>query len=93
LRGQTLSFTEIARLVGEKWKSLPPEEKEHFELQAALDKDKYNIRLVEYKKTENYREHQTYLADFKLKNSKDHGREIQDFASALSCYIGLLTVV
>ncbi|KAI9845704.1 MAG: hypothetical protein M1838_001567 [Thelocarpon superellum] len=69
LRGQNLSFTEIAKLVGEKWQVLPAVEKEPFETQAAAAKERYNTELSEYKRTDSYRDYTQYLADFKAKYS------------------------
>lgn len=71
LKHQQLSFTEIAKRVGEYWQNLPPSEKEPYESQAFADKDKYNNALAEYKKTENYSNYQAYLAEFKAKQSSN----------------------
>jgi HMG (high mobility group) box len=65
LKGRHLSFTEIAKLVGENWQSLPPNEKEPYETQAFNMKEKYNAELAEYKKTEIYRKYMEYLNEFK----------------------------
>jgi hypothetical protein len=69
LKGRNLSFTEIAKLVGENWQNLSPAEKEPYEQQAFSAKDRYNNELSEYKKTENYKEYSLYLADFKARHS------------------------
>jgi len=74
LKGQNLSFTDIAKLVGEKWKVLDPENKESYEHEASIAKEKYNSELLEYKKTDSYKEYIQYLSDFKSKASKE-GRE------------------
>lgn len=71
LKGQNLSFTDIAKLVGERWKVLDPEEKESYEFQASVAKEKYNSEYEEYKRTEQYQEYMRYLADFKAKTSKE----------------------
>ncbi len=74
LKGRHLSFTEIAKLVGENWQNLSPSEKEPYETQASNAKDIYNAELVEYKKTENYRKYSEYLQEFKEKQSNlQHG--------------------
>lgn len=73
LRGQDLSFTEIAKLVGEKWQDLSPSEKEPCERQAQSLKDKYYTELNEYKKTKEYGEYQDYLSEFKAKHSQPSG--------------------
>lgn len=67
LKGRSLSFTEIAKLVGENWQTLSPAEKEPFEAQAFAQKEKYTIELAEYRQTENYKIYSQYLADFKAK--------------------------
>ena len=69
LKGKNLSFTEIAKLVGENWQSLSPAEREPFETQAQLAKDKYNHDLAEYKKTPDYKKYMVYLQEFKAKHS------------------------
>jgi HMG (high mobility group) box/SAM domain (Sterile alpha motif) len=69
LKGRNLSFTEIAKLVGENWQNLAPAEKEPYEQQAFSAKERYNNELAEYKKTTNYKEYAQYLADFKARQS------------------------
>ncbi|KAG0124398.1 hypothetical protein HOY82DRAFT_182721 [Tuber indicum] len=81
LKGQNLSFTDIAKLVGEKWKVLDPENKESYEHEASIAKEKYNSELLEYKKTDSYKEYIQYLSDFKSKASKE-GREGSEQAEA-----------
>lgn len=70
LKGRPLSFTEIAKLVGENWQSLSPADKEPYEQQAFAAKEKYMIELADYRQTESYRNYAEYLADFKLKQSQ-----------------------
>jgi hypothetical protein len=69
LKGQELSFTEIAKLVGERWQVLDPAIREAFEKQAASAKERYYAQMAEYKKTPQYQEYQLYLADFKAKHA------------------------
>ena len=69
LRPQKLSFTEIAKTVGERWQELPSEEKEQYESQASTLKEAYNAELARYKRTPQYKEYMRYLADFKAKNT------------------------
>lgn len=75
LKGQNLSFTEIAKLVGERWKVLAPEDKEAYEFKASVAKDKYNSEFEEYKKTEKYQEYMRYLAEFRSKTNKENKTE------------------
>lgn len=70
LKSQNLSFTEIAKLVGENWQNLAPAEKEGYESQANSDKEKYHRDLMEYKKTPEYRSYMQYLQEFKEKQAK-----------------------
>jgi hypothetical protein len=69
LRGQDLSFTEIAKLVGERWQVLAPDLRDSCERQAAGAKEKYYAEMAEYKKTPQYAQYQEYLADFKSKHA------------------------
>ncbi|KAL2127342.1 hypothetical protein VTI74DRAFT_10888 [Chaetomium olivicolor] len=69
LKGRNLSFTEIAKLVGENWQNLTQAEKEPFESQAQAIKDKYLSDLAEYKKTPEYRKYMAYLQEFKAKHA------------------------
>lgn len=74
IKHENLSFTEIARLVGERWQKLDPKQKEPFETQAANLKDVYSMQLVDYKKTENHREYAAYLAEFKAKHGASESK-------------------
>lgn len=67
LKGRNLTFTEIAKLVGEHWQNLSPTEKEPFESQAQTAKDKYNNELADYKKTPQHKKYMQYLQEFKAK--------------------------
>ncbi|KAH9902178.1 hypothetical protein F4778DRAFT_111939 [Xylariomycetidae sp. FL2044] len=69
LKGQNLTFTEIAKLVGENWQNLNRTEKEPFERQAHEAKEKYNRDLAEYKKTHEYRKYCGYLQDFRKRQA------------------------
>ncbi|KAK5272166.1 hypothetical protein LTR96_001796 [Exophiala xenobiotica] len=68
VKDQNLSFTQIAKLVGDKWQKLDPTSKEPFEAQANAAKERYNIQLSTYRKTDAYKEYMQYLADFKSKH-------------------------
>lgn len=75
MRPQNLSFTGIAKRVGESWQILAPEHKEPYESQASAAKEKYHTKLMVYKKTDQYRDYAEYLAEFKLKNASNAGME------------------
>ncbi|KAI1369234.1 hypothetical protein F5Y08DRAFT_334647 [Xylaria arbuscula] len=74
LKGQNLTFTEIAKLVGENWQSLGRTEKEPFEKQANDAKEKYNQALSEYKKTPECKKYNEYLHEFR-KRQATHSHE------------------
>lgn len=74
LKGQDLSFTEIAKIVGERWQVLSTNEKEPCERQAQAMKEKYYADLAEYKKTPQYSGYQEYLIEFKAKHNQKQGQ-------------------
>ena len=74
LKPQSLSFTAIAKKVGELWQDLPADAKEAYESEASTAKERYHSEMAEYKTTKSYREYQQYLADFKAKNSSNSGK-------------------
>lgn len=69
LKSENLSFTDIAKRVGEQWQILPVHVKAAYEAQASAAKERYRADLHEYKETDKYREYNEYLADFKTKNN------------------------
>lgn len=73
LKSQNLSFTEIAKRVGEYWQTLAPEEKIPFEMSAGAAKEKYHTEMAAYKMTGSYRLYMQYLAEFKVKHATTSG--------------------
>ena len=65
IKGQSMPFTEISKLVGDKWQALPAAEKEQWKQQAAAPWEKYKQDLATYQKTEEHAKYEQYLADFK----------------------------
>lgn len=45
----SLPVTEIAKVIGAKWKELPAEEKEKFTALALTDRERYNKEMAAYK--------------------------------------------
>jgi hypothetical protein len=82
LKGRNLSFTEIAKLVGENWQALSPGEKEPYEQAAFTDKERYNSELAEYKKTPQYKEYTKYLAEFKARQSNQQQGTTKSYSSS-----------
>ncbi|KAG6021361.1 hypothetical protein E4U40_005361 [Claviceps sp. LM458 group G5] len=70
LKSQNLSFTEIAKLVGEHWQTISPADKEVFECQANAAKARYHRQLAEYKTTSDFRKYTQYLYEFKQRQAK-----------------------
>ncbi|KAK9761947.1 hypothetical protein K7432_012757 [Basidiobolus ranarum] len=68
-KDQNMSFTDMAKVVGDRWKSLSPEEKDLVDQSAANAKQEYLEALESYKKTPEYQEYQEYLIDFRAKSS------------------------
>lgn len=64
-----MSFTEIAKLVGERWQVLSADAREAGERQANSAKEKYCVELAEYKRTPEYEAYQKYLEKFKAKHA------------------------
>lgn len=55
LRHRNLSFAEFAKVAGDRWKNLDPQEKESYERTAQQAKYEYDIALARYEQTEEYR--------------------------------------
>lgn len=55
VKEHNLSFSELARVTGERWKTLPNYEKERYERSAIQKKDEYAIAKAEYEQTAEYR--------------------------------------
>jgi hypothetical protein len=70
VKDKSLSFTQIAKLVGDRWQKLNPTSKEPFEAQANAAKERYNIQLSAYRKTDMYEEYMQYLSEFKAKHGQ-----------------------
>ena len=69
LKDQDLSFTKIARTVGERWQALTSDQRRPFEDQACGAKERYLEELANYKETEEYKDYQKYLWDFNARFS------------------------
>lgn len=69
LKGQNLTFTEIAKLVGENWQNLGRIEKAPFEKQANEAKERYNRDLIKYKKTSECKKYNDYLREFRKRQA------------------------
>ncbi|KAI9487741.1 MAG: hypothetical protein EXX96DRAFT_554490 [Benjaminiella poitrasii] len=67
LKDQNLTFAELAKLVGDKWKKLSRKQRQVYERLATQAKDEYLVALEQYKKTYDYQRYKDYLKEFKTK--------------------------
>ncbi|CAG8632402.1 390_t:CDS:2 [Paraglomus brasilianum] len=74
-QGQNLSFPEMAKIVGERWKNVPSAEKEAIEKDAAAAKSKYLAELEIYKNSDAWKQYQIYLRQF---YDNDNGKPDRD---------------
>lgn len=65
LKEQNLSFTDLSKVVGEKWQQLTRHEREDWKRKGAVPWERYKAELGEYQKTDDFRDYQRYLAEFK----------------------------
>ncbi|KAK2592706.1 hypothetical protein QQS21_009581, partial [Conoideocrella luteorostrata] len=72
LKDENLTFSEIAKIVGKNWRTLPDEEKKTYEDQANAAKIEYDSKFVEYRKTSNYRHYMRYRRLFSQKQAQRH---------------------
>ena len=70
-----LNFTQLARLVGDRWKVLSQIDKEAIESDAAELKRQYTTAVEEYKKSRQSRLYQDYLLEFKERALRDEKPE------------------
>ncbi|KAI9016426.1 high mobility group box domain-containing protein [Phycomyces nitens] len=68
LRARNMTFTELAKLVGDRWKNLNHDDKQRYETNAMLARKQYQVRLEEYQRTDDFKEYQEYIRDFKAKH-------------------------
>jgi hypothetical protein len=54
IKDKKLSFADIAKIVGERWKQITADEKFYWEDTAAKAKQEYQKQVIEYKKTDSY---------------------------------------
>jgi hypothetical protein len=68
-----MTFSEIAKVVGQRWQMLLPSEQEGYRLQSEASKKKYADDMAEYKKTPEYESYQKYVKEFEAKQSQQIG--------------------
>jgi hypothetical protein len=55
LKQQNKSFTDLAKIIGDRWKNITPEEKELYETNALHSREEYLRKLEEYHKTDSFK--------------------------------------
>ena len=65
LKAQNLSFTNLSKQVEKQWQNLTSDEQEAWNQRGAESWEDYKTKMAEYQRTDQYREYQRYLADFK----------------------------
>ncbi|KAI7899397.1 uncharacterized protein BX663DRAFT_460396 [Cokeromyces recurvatus] len=68
LKQQNKSFTDLAKIIGDRWKNISPEKKEVYETNAFKSREEYIQQVEKYQKTDAYKNYQQYLSDFKAEN-------------------------
>jgi hypothetical protein len=55
LKEENKSFTDLAKIIGDRWKNISVKEKEHYETNALLTREEYLRKVEEYQKTDAYK--------------------------------------
>lgn len=61
LKQQNKSFTDLAKIIGDRWKNISAEEKELYETNALEAREDYLQKIEEYQKTESYKVRYCYV--------------------------------
>lgn len=69
----TWTFPDIAKQIGELWRSLGSDEKDRYHAQAAVAKEEYAKQMALYKTTDAYRQYQEYLTGWKVNQARKSG--------------------
>ena len=67
------SFSALAKIVGERWKTLSPDQRDVYESQANEEKRSWEEDNEVYRRTKEYQEYQRYLAVFRELAASPHG--------------------
>lgn len=55
LKQQNKSFTDLAKIIGDRWKNITPDEKELYEVNALRSREDYLKKIEEYHKTDSFK--------------------------------------
>ncbi|KAI9264374.1 hypothetical protein BDA99DRAFT_509191 [Phascolomyces articulosus] len=84
LKDQNLTFAQLAKIAGERWKTLSVAGKNQYESTAVEAKNAYIISLSQYRQTTEFKRYQEYLNDFRIKHGSHRavGGDRKRFKSA-----------
>ncbi|KAI8141798.1 hypothetical protein BJV82DRAFT_617570 [Fennellomyces sp. T-0311] len=68
LKDQNLSFTTLSKVTGDRWKKLSPNERKFYEIKAAYAKQDYAVALAKYELTDEHKQYQQYLSEFRMRH-------------------------
>ncbi|KAI9257649.1 high mobility group box domain-containing protein [Sporodiniella umbellata] len=68
LKQQNRSFTDLAKIIGDRWKNISAKDKERYELNAQKAREVYAKEVEAYQQTESFKQYQKYLSEFKAEN-------------------------
>ncbi|KAI9482582.1 hypothetical protein BDB00DRAFT_160916 [Zychaea mexicana] len=68
LKQQNLTFAQLAKIAGERWKALSATGKSRYETTATEAKNAYLVSLNQYRQTPEFKRYQEYLSDFRAKH-------------------------
>ncbi|KAI8375988.1 uncharacterized protein BYT42DRAFT_572993 [Radiomyces spectabilis] len=83
LKNENLTFSELAKILGNSWKTLSPEKRQRYERTAMRAKDEYLAALAHYRKTPEYKQYQEYLRQFKQKQNSRSKKQKERSVSGL----------
>lgn len=65
LKEQNLSFTDLSKVVGEKWQQLTRDEREEWKAKGGVPWERYKAEVAKYQKTDDFQDYKRYLTEFK----------------------------
>ena len=82
IKGQSMPFSEISKLVGDRWQALPPGKREEWKAAAMIPWEKYKEDMAAYQKTEDFEKYEQYVAKFKAAQEAKESGGIQRVSSS-----------
>ncbi|KAI7850024.1 high mobility group box domain-containing protein [Circinella umbellata] len=79
LKEQNLSFTTLSKITGDRWKNLEPNERKFYEVKADYAKDDYILAQAKYQLTDEHKQYQQYLSEFRMRHASSGKKKIVYF--------------